>query len=127
MKFPVWCKTIAEFLQAGSRFEAEEEPDKQLMLPLWWRVWSTEKQEAAIELVNKHGRQWTVDLVKAANEQLDVPIRNMQDLRLCVVVVTEARVPTAALPPCPVEIASVPDADPARGLLAFTLHPFHEG
>ena len=52
-----------------------------------------------------------------------MPIRNMQDLRLSVVVVTDARVPTAALPPCPVAIASVPKANPMRNLLAYTLKP----
>ena len=67
--------------------------------------------------------QWTVELVKEAHDQLDVPMHNMQDLRLCVVVVTEARVPTAALPPCPVALASVPKANPTRNLLAFTFRP----
>ena len=47
----------------------------------------------------------------------------MQDMRLCVVVVTDARVPTVALPPCPVAIASVPKANPMRNLLAYTLKP----
>jgi hypothetical protein len=50
-------------------------------------------------------------------------MHNMQDLRLCVVVVTEARVPTAALPPCPVALASVPKANPTRNLLVFTFRP----
>jgi hypothetical protein len=54
--------------------------------------------------VAKHKQQWTVELVKEAHDQLDVHMRNMQDLRLCVVVVTEARVPAAALPPCPVAL-----------------------
>jgi hypothetical protein len=123
MQFPAWCKVIAEFLQAGSRFEEEDEPDKLAMLPPWWRVWGAEKQEAAIALVAKHKQQWTVELVKEAHDQLDVPMRSMQDLRLCVVVVTEARVPTAALPPCPVALASVPKANPTRNLLAFTFRP----
>ena len=53
-----------------------------------------------------------------------MPIRNMQDhCGLSVVVVTDARVPTAALPPCPVAIASVPKANPMRNLLAYTLKP----
>jgi hypothetical protein len=36
---------------------------------------------------------------------------------------TDARVPTAALPPCPVAMASVPKANPMRNLLACTLKP----
>jgi hypothetical protein len=53
------------------------------MLPTWWHVMTHNEKKGVAAVEEAHGRQFTVECVTEMHLACSIPIKDMQNLRLC--------------------------------------------
>ena len=81
--FSAWCKKIEQFLMAGQAFKPEGGLDIYALLPPWWHGMKPEEKKRVVSTVQKHG-SYAVRCVQELHDVCHIPIKDMQNARLCV-------------------------------------------
>jgi hypothetical protein len=89
VSFGEWCERISHFLQGGESFVPEtfnansEAYHIYAMLPTWWHAMTPHEKKGAAAVEEVHGRQFTVECVTEMHLACSIPMKDMQNLRLC--------------------------------------------
>ena len=73
---------IKESLDTGSVFDIDASQNPCNLLPLWWRGMSVDQKKTAVEIVVTSGG-FTGDCLIKLQEQLFIPMSDMQEFRSC--------------------------------------------
>ena len=135
VSFEAWCRRIAPFLQGGLNFKTETAEDKYALLPGWWHGMPPAEKKAVAAIVAAEGG-WTPDCVRRLYSECHVQLKDMQNLRACLICAKEdpeqldMGVPNA---PVPLELTGAAAAASAQlapitaGLATFMLIPKSPG
>jgi hypothetical protein len=85
LSFPEWCVKINSFLQGGDSFKPEvAENDPYLLLPAFWLGMEPSEKRNAVAALNKHKNPWSAECIQALRDELNIPFKDMQNLRMCI-------------------------------------------
>lgn len=133
LPFPEWCAKIRQFLEGGANFNEETILDPYTLLPSWWHGMLPAEKERSMALWTSCEHDFSVLFVKKAHAELNIPLSEMQNLRICLELAREhpehlsKGIPETMSGPNreQAEVAAVRAAlpDVANGLVSFQLHP----
>jgi hypothetical protein len=89
VSFGEWCERIGHFLQGGESFAPEtfsansEAHHIYAMLPTWWHAMQPHEKKRVEAVVEAHDRQFTVECVTEMHLTCSIPMKDLQNLRLC--------------------------------------------
>jgi hypothetical protein len=89
VSFGEWCERIDHFLQGGESFVPEtfntnsEAHHIYAMLPTWWHAMTPHEKKGVAAVSDAHDRQFTVECVTEMHLACSIPMKDLQNLRLC--------------------------------------------
>jgi hypothetical protein len=89
VSFGKWCERIGHFLQGGELFVPEtfnansEAYHIYAMLPTWRHAMTSHEKKGVAAVAEAHGRQFIVECVTEMHLACSIPMKDMQNLRLC--------------------------------------------
>jgi hypothetical protein len=89
VSFGEWCEHISHFLQGGESFVPEtfnansEAYHIYAMLPTWWYVMTPHENKGLAAVAEAYDRQFTVECFTEMHLACSIPMKDLQNLRLC--------------------------------------------
>ena len=122
ISFGEWCIKISSFLEGGQSFKDPGPIDKYAMLPPYWHGMIPEEKGKVFRVIEKHGA-FSVPCVMELGTECNIPMTEMQHMRLCYEVAKENPVHlTLGLPVAPAARTISPEEAAAAAALKSANH-----
>ena len=135
--FTTWCKRISGFLQGGDSFKRESSlVDTYRLLPAFWHGMDPVDKKRCAEILASHEDAYTSVCVLQLHDQVNIPLADMQNLRVCLELASSNPEHLDRMLPDIADDGALPNAvvtadaarcDVADGLTSFQVHPTKNG